>query len=144
MLRISLYRPNLFHMTRFKTCCISVCVLQFAACDPGHSGKTVFNNESSYSFEMKYKTHLIQDTMIPIKPHSINEVYHFGGLGAGKDFDCCLCKFLDISLSLADTTKSISKQINDSRNWLIVNGNKKRFSHEEITCSFLIEQQDIH
>ncbi len=131
-------------MTIFRALYTIVCLTLLSGCDPGHRGKTVLNNQTSYPIKLTYSTYFIKDTIILLNPFSVTEVFDFGGLGAGKDYNCCLCEFEKISLATVDTLKVISKSINDSKNWLISNGNKKRFSHQEITCSFLIEPQDVH
>jgi hypothetical protein len=114
----------------------------FTGCDPGHLGKTFIRNESSQVLLFKYKTYS-KDTTITIPAHSVVDVFHFGGLGAGKDYDCCACEFTEISLQPADTSLTIAKNIGDQGNWNVTNENKRRFSNKEITCEFKVAQSDI-
>jgi hypothetical protein len=114
----------------------------FIGCDPGHVGKTFIRNESSQTLHFKYKTYN-KDTVIVIPAHSFVDVFHFGGIGSGKYYDCCACEFLEVSLQPADTTLTMTKNIMDQNSWKMTNPNKRRFSHKEIDCEFVVAQSDI-
>lgn len=116
--------------------------LLFYGCDPGYGGKTILNNQTSYTLELKFKTGRI-DTIITVQPLNSVEVYRFGGMGAGRDYKCCPCEFREISLTIKDSAKTIKKLITNSDNWLMVNDNKRKYSGKEIICSFLLETKDI-
>lgn len=124
----------------FLTICILV--LSLMSCDPGHFGKTLIRNESSYSLELKYTTHT-NDKSIIIQPNSFVEVFHFGGLGSGRDYNCCSCEFEVISLQPVDTSMTMTKDITNEGNWILSDPNEKRFSNEEITCEFAVRSFDI-
>ena len=119
-----------------------IIVILFYSCDPGRSGKTILNNQTSFSLELRYNT-WSTDTFMIIPPKSSMVIYHIGGLGEGRDYDCCPCAFKEISLTVKDSNKTISKFITETNNWLLINENTKRYSNKEINCSFLLEQKDI-
>lgn len=128
--------------TIFKLTELIVLTILFCGCDPGHSGNTILNNQTSYTLELKYKTGRV-DTIITIQPNNTIEIYHFGGLGEGRDYTCCPCEFKEISLTVKDSVKTITKLVTNTDNWILVNDNTKRYSSKEINCSFLLEQKDI-
>ena len=128
--------------TKFYFIYILGIILFLTSCDPAHNGKTFIRNESSFTLELKYKTH-INDTLIIIPPFSLVDILHFGGIGAGRDYDCCACEWVEISLQPTNTSKSLTKSITDNKNWTITNPNKKRFSNEEIDCEFSILETDL-
>jgi len=117
-------------------------ILSLAACDPIYTGKTFVRNESSYILELQYEPYL-EDSSIIILPYSYIEIFHFDGLGKGKDYDCCSCEFVKILLNPADTSKELTKNIENQSNWIKTNSNAKKFSGEEINCEFRITQEDI-
>jgi hypothetical protein len=117
-------------------------LLFLVGCDPGHIGKAFISNDSSYTLELKYQTHT-KDTSIVIQPNSRTDVFHFGGLGSGRDYDCCVYEFTTISLQPIDTSKNMTKTITECNNWTMTNPNKRRFSNKEINCEFLVTQSDI-
>lgn len=114
----------------------------FIGCDPGHVGKTFIRNESSQTLQLKYKTYN-KDTAITILANSVVDVFHFGGLGAGKDYDCCACEFIELSLQPVDTSLTMTKNISDQSAWDVTNPNQKRFSNKEIKCEFKVTASDI-
>lgn len=119
--------------------------LLITACDPGHLGDTYITNESSQVLELKYTKHGGKDSTIIIPAYSIRKVYHFGGLGAGRDYDCCPCEFAGLTLQPLDTNFTMTKNVMEQANWKMTNENKKKFSdHEDIKCEFTVTQSDIH
>jgi hypothetical protein len=120
---------------------IGIAIL-FCSCDPGHRGNSILNNQTSYSLDLKYKAGRV-DTSITIQPNSTIEIFHFGGLGEGRDFNCCPCVFEVITLAVKDSVKTITKLVTNTENWLLINDNRRRYSSEEISCSFLLEQKDV-
>lgn len=129
-------------MTIIKLIGLVMVIILFYSCDPGHGGKTILNNQTSYFLELKFNSNRIDTSMI-IQPFSTVEMYDFGGLGAGRDYHCCPCEFKEISLKVKDSIKTITKLITNTNNWLMINDNTKRFSNKEISCTFLLEQKDI-
>lgn len=121
---------------------IFVTLLFLVGCDPGHSGKVFISNNSSYTIALKYQTHTI-DTSIVIQPNSRTDVFHFGGLGSGRDYEYCIYEFTTISLQPIDTSKYMTKTIADCNNWATINPNTRRFSNKEINCEFLVTPSDI-
>lgn len=128
--------------TIFKLTKLIIFAILFCGCDPGYGGRTVLNNQTSYILELKYKTGPV-DTSITVQPNNSVEVYHFGGMGAGRDYNCCPCEFREISLTVKDSSKTITKFITNTANWLMVNENTKKYSSKEINCSFVLEQKDV-
>ncbi len=126
-----------------SVCIILIAILLLMSCDPGHSGNSYVRNESSYSLKLKYKTYQKNDTIIIIPPYTVLNILHFGGLGSGQDFDCCPCELPEISLSVSDSSKTIVKNIDEHKNWVLANPNHRRFENEEIICDFVIEDTDI-
>lgn len=112
------------------------------SCDPGHFGKIVIQNETGYQLELKYTTNL-KDTTINMQPKTSVNILNFGGLGAGQDYQCCICEFNEIAILPSDTTKTITKSISDAGNWKLINANEKRYSTKEIICEFVILESDI-
>lgn len=129
-------------MNIFKIVALIVISILFYRCDPGHSGDTILHNQTAYSLNLSFKSGST-DTSMTIQPYSTTEIYRFGGLGSGSDYNCCPCEFKEITLVVADTSKSITKSVTDSANWLMLNPNEKRFSTEKIICNFLLEPKDI-
>ncbi|MEO8769899.1 MAG: hypothetical protein ABI402_07435 [Ferruginibacter sp.] len=113
-----------------------------AGCDPTFFGKTVINNETDVLLNVIYQTEN-KDSSLIIEPNSYTEIYHIGGLGSGKDYDCCNCEFLSITLKPTDTSKHLIKDISLSDNWNMTNENHHRFSSHEITCEFIVRPSDI-
>lgn len=130
-------------ITELNLLIIIVTTLTLTGCDPGHNGKSFIRNESSYTLQLKFKNDL-KDTLILIQPNTFVDFYKFGGLGSGRDYDCCPCEFATISLQPTDTSKIMTKNITDQNNWTMTNPNKRRNSNKEIDCEFTVSQSDIH
>lgn len=113
-----------------------------AGCDPGHFGKALIINDSSYTLALKYQTQ-VKDTSVVIQPNSQSDVFHFGGLGSGRDYVWCVYEFRTISLQPIDTSKYMIKTITDCNNWTTSNPNTRQLSNKEINCAFLVTQTDI-
>ncbi|MFI5172312.1 MAG: hypothetical protein ACHQFW_07965 [Chitinophagales bacterium] len=117
-------------------------MLGFAACDPGHSGTSLIVNNSTYPISIYFATNRL-DTTILIPALTSSSIYSFGGLGSGKDYDCCPCEYLTITAVPEDPFKNLIKSIEDPDNWELENPNKREFSSKPIECIFTIEESDI-
>jgi len=117
-------------------------ILMLMSCDPGHSGNSYINTQSSYELRLNYNSHYSDTTMF-IQPNSLVVFYRFGNIGAGNEYDCCPCEFQTITLQPTDTSKHLIKVITNTNNWIMINPNTKRFDNKDITCEFFITQSDI-
>jgi hypothetical protein len=120
----------------------SIFLLSSFGCDPGHVGKSFINNRSLFPLSLQYKSYY-NDTVLLIQPNSLVEIFSFGGLGSGRDYDCCPCEFPTITLRPTDTSKTLVKSIADKSAWTLNNPNRRRFSNKVITCEFIIGDTDI-
>jgi len=115
-----------------------------SSCDPAHNGNSYINNQSTFELRLDFKSYSpLHDTTILIQPNTTLNFFKLGGLGAGKDYDCCPCDFETITLQPTDTSKSMIKNINDQNNWILTNPNKRKYSNKEIDCEFVVTQSDI-
>lgn len=118
--------------------------LILSSCDPGHQGNAYLENRSAYELELKFSTYGQQrDTTILIPANTKVDLYKFGGLGAGNNFDCCPCEFKSITLGPTDPAKSLIKNITASENWSLSNPNERRFQNKNISCAFIVTASDI-
>ena len=111
-------------------------------CDPNYFGKTFIKNESSFQLNLHYHTEF-KDSMLIIQSNPFIKVYHFGGLGEGRGYDCCSCDFLLVTLKPTDSSKNLIKDTSVNNNWNITNTNRERSSSHEITCKFIVRPTDI-
>lgn len=122
-------------------------LLVWESCDPGHNGKSYIVNHSTYTLQLKLKSsHNLSnsdDSIFLIPPNTSLEFFKFGGLGAGKDYECCTCEFDRLTLQPTDTSKSMTKIITEKTNWEISNPNKRNYNNKEIHCEFSVDQSDI-
>jgi len=135
-----IFAKKLFLLVFFLT------ILSLISCDPEHYGKVFIRNESTSILEMKYKPrygNLNKDTTINIQPNMLSEIFYFSGIGPGRDYDCCTYEFMEISLQPTDTSKTMTKDITDCKNWTVFNPNVKRNSSKEIEFEFKVTQSDI-
>lgn len=114
----------------------------FLACDPGHGGTASIDNQSSEPLILHYQTQY-KDTTMVIPGETKKLVLTFGGIGEGKSYPGILIEFKALDLSPSDTTRQLTKKIEDSKNWEIYNSNEHRFGSRPIECLFIITDEDI-
>jgi hypothetical protein len=137
---IMIFTKKIFLLLFFLT------VSTLISCDPEHYGKVFIHNETTSILEMKYKPRygtFNKDTTINIQPNTLSEVFQFSGIGPSRDYDCCTDEFVEISLQPTDTSKTMTKDITDCKNWTVFNPNVKRNSSKEIEFEFIVTQSDI-
>ncbi len=118
---------------------ISCCLY---ACEPGHYGTTFVTNNTIYPLTVTFSTNRM-DTVIPINAYETKQIYAFGGLGSGMDYDCCTCEFFTLLVTPDDPSLTILKSISDDNNWELFNPNERKFSSKEIQCTFTLNVEDI-
>lgn len=124
---------------------LSVLLLSLiVGCDPGFRVRSFITNESSSPLLVNYHAPApSRDSSLIIEPNSHIEIYTYGALGEGRDYDCCSCEFSPITLVPVDTSKHLMKDVAYSPNWNLSNTNRKRYDSDEITCEFVVKQSDI-
>lgn len=113
-----------------------------SSCDPGHGGNIYINNRSSDQLLLNYVANSDSGSLI-IYPNTRVDIHKFGGLGEGNSIYCCPCLLLSVQLMPVDTSKQLTKSIDDSTNWIMINPNIKKFDSEHISCDFIVTSADI-
>jgi len=124
--------------------------IMIEGCDPAYNGMSLIRNQTPYSLAVLFRMDTsigrslpgIMDATILIPPDTVIRFTYFGGLGNAKYFDCCVCEFDSIFISLVDTGKVITKNIADDANWKVFNPNKN-FGGKAIECEFVLKPSDI-
>lgn len=142
-----MHKPQSLHRLLFIKISVSVALVLLTfltSCDPGHSGNSQIHNNSSYALKLNFQKYYNGgDSSLVIPANSKISFNTFGGLGAGRDFDCCVCESGIKLLEPTDTSKQLMKDVYDSVNWVLINHNKRKFDSHDISCILVINPSDI-
>jgi V8-like Glu-specific endopeptidase len=111
--------------------------LLLISCDPYTEVDTYFINSSDEIIELTYNHYAYDDTTVFVQPNDSVHLTWFKELGKAKDFNCCLCTIGPVTITLADSTKQITKSIDVNDNWMI---NRK---NTLVDCIFSLVNTDI-